>query len=52
MIFFFFGGGAKSLMAINICLDKMEEFKGRDRTFVTYKKKSSKVVKYLLRGGC
>ena len=25
----------KSLIAINTCLDKMEEFKGRDRTFVT-----------------
>ena len=24
----------KSLIAINTCLDEMEEFKGRDRTFV------------------
>ena len=25
----------KSLIAINMCLDEMEEFKGRDRTFVS-----------------
>ena len=25
----------KSLIAINTCLDEMEEFKGRDKTFVT-----------------
>ena len=25
----------KSLIAINTCLDEMEEFKGRDRTFVS-----------------
>ena len=25
----------KSLIAINACLDEMEEFKGRDRTFVS-----------------
>ena len=49
---FFWGGGRpKSLLAINPCLEEMEEFKGRDRTFVAYKKGSSKVVKYLLRRG-
>ena len=31
MSFFLGGGGApKSLTAINMCLDEMEEFKGRD----------------------
>ena len=37
----------KSLIAINTCLDEMEEFKGRDRSFVSdglAKKRSSKVV--------
>ena len=38
----------KSLIATNTCLDEMEEFKGRDRTFVSdwLTKRSSKVVKY------
>ena len=33
MIFFF--GRGKSLIAIDTCLDEMEEFKGRDKTFVS-----------------
>ena len=47
----FLGGGApKLLIAINNCLDEIGEFKERDKTVVACRKRSSKVVKYFLRG--
>ena len=40
----------KLLIAINNCLDEIGEFKERDGTVVARRKRSSKVVKYFLRG--